>query len=173
MDSTVSGEGLPCSKCGPRTGIDHSNGQRMLEHMGAHILYDSTISRNLEVCDLCLRPAPMCTIYLKKGHGGSKGDGIDMNRSESTPCTNIPIHCPICRPKQPVVSRYSFDAHFRGQHDLAPADFPIQEQLSASETNGLKVIWKNRFQIPKKRNLKKKALPLVISTAHRVGLESQ
>ena len=93
--------------------------------------------------------------------------------TESAPCTNIPIHCPICGPKQPAVSRYSLDAHFRGQHDLAPADFPIREQLSASETNGLKVIWKNRFQIPKKRNLKKKDLPLVISTAHHVGLESE
>ena len=187
MDSTVN-EGFPCSKCGPRTSIDRSNGQRMLEHMGAHILHDSSIPSNLEVCGLCLRPAPMCTLYLKKGRGGSKGYSVDMNRStcvnlirfkyasaatstEIAPCTNIPIHCPLCGPKQPAVWRYSLGAHFQMKHDLQPADFPIRVQQSKSEKNGLEQIWKKRFQIRKKRNLKnKKALPLNISTAHSVGL---
>ena len=187
MDSTVN-EGFPCSKCGPRTSIDRSNGQRMLEHMGAHILHDSSIPSNLEVCGLCLRPAPMCTLYLKKGRGGSKGYSVDMNRStcvnlirfkyasaatstEIAPCTNIPIHCPLCGPKQPAVWRYSLGAHFQMKHDLQPADFPIRVQQSESEKNGLEQIWKKRFQIRKKRNLKnKKALPLNISTAHSVGL---
>jgi hypothetical protein len=111
---------------GPRTSVDHSNGQRMIEHMGVHIVFDSTISRNLEVCGLCLRPAPMCLIYLKKGRGASKGYSVGINRStcinlirfkyasagtstESAPCTNIPVHCPICGPKQPAVWRYSLE----------------------------------------------------------------
>ncbi|KDR76610.1 hypothetical protein GALMADRAFT_139524 [Galerina marginata CBS 339.88] len=187
MDSTIN-DGYPCSKCGPRTGVDRSNGQRMLEHMGAHILHDPSIPNNLEVCGLCLRPAPMCTIYLKKGRGGSKGYSVDMNRStcinlirfryasaatstESAPCTNVPIHCPICGPKQPAVWRYSLYAHFHMKHDLASADFPIQIQRPTSETNGLEEIWKKRFQIPKKRVFKnRKILPLIISTAHSVGL---
>jgi hypothetical protein len=85
MHSTVTGEGFSCSKCGPRTDIDRSNRQRMLEHMGTHILYDSTISRSLQVCGLCLPPTPMCMIYLK-GCGGSKGYSVDMNRSN---CVNL------------------------------------------------------------------------------------
>ena len=133
----------------------------------------------------------MCLIYLKKGRGASKGYSIDINWStcinlirfkyasagtstESAPCTNIPVHCLICGPKQPAVWRYSLEAHFRMRHNLAPADFPVRIQLSTSETEGLKVIWKNRFQMRKKRNLKKKkVLPLVISTAHSVGLGSE
>lgn len=55
-DLPVSGEGSICSKCGPRTGIDRSNAQRILEHMGGHILHDQTISRSQELCGLCLCP---------------------------------------------------------------------------------------------------------------------
>jgi len=135
-------------------------------------------------CIATLRPAGMCAISLKKGCGGLWGYTVDIKRSncinlmrfqyvsagtssESAPCTNIPIICPICNPKSPVIWTYCLDSHFRNHRELVPVDFPIKQQLSTSETEGMRTIWKNRYQIKKKQNLKnKKILPLVISNAH-------
>ena len=55
-----------CSRCGSKTHVVSSKTQHVSEHMGPHILYDSTNLWNQEVCGLCLRPAPMCQIYMKK-----------------------------------------------------------------------------------------------------------
>jgi hypothetical protein len=52
-----------CSRCGPAAKIDWENTQRVLEHMGAHILYDAKLNCTEERCGLCLRPATMCPIY--------------------------------------------------------------------------------------------------------------
>ncbi|KAF8230494.1 hypothetical protein L208DRAFT_1281631, partial [Tricholoma matsutake] len=42
-----------CSLCGPRAQVNQSNGQCILEHMGAHILFDGTIDSNSqELCGL-------------------------------------------------------------------------------------------------------------------------
>jgi hypothetical protein len=107
----------PISKCGPRTSLIRTNAQRIrvIEHMAAHILYDPTIRFHpQEHCGLCLRPSPMCAIYLKKGRGGSRGYKVDMKHSkcvnlirfkyaitatslESSPSTNV--MCPICPPE--------------------------------------------------------------------------
>ena len=38
-----------CSICGSKTHVDSSKTQCVLEHMGAHILYDSANLRNQEV----------------------------------------------------------------------------------------------------------------------------
>ena len=113
---TIGEEGSLCTKCGPRTSLDRTNAQRIIEHMAAHILYDLTIrSHPQEYCGLCLRPSPMCAIYLKKGRGGSRGYNVDMKHSncinlirfkyaiaatssENSPCTNVPVMCIRKRP---------------------------------------------------------------------------
>lgn len=54
------GEGN-CSRCGPSAAkLDWKQTQRVLEHMGAHILFDVTLNASEEYCGLCLRPSPMC-----------------------------------------------------------------------------------------------------------------
>lgn len=60
-------EAHDCAKCGPNVKLNRSNAQRILEHMGAHILHDATLNRSQEVCGLCLRPSPMCRLLVKKG----------------------------------------------------------------------------------------------------------
>ena len=183
---TIGEEGSLCTKCGPRTSLDRTNAQRIIEHMAAHILHDPAIrSHPQEHCGLCLRPSPMCAIYLKKGCGGSRGYNVDMKHSkcvnlirfkyaiaatssENSPCTNVPIMCPICPPKSPAVWTYSLDAHFRDSHNLSRDQFPIKHHLSRSETEGIQIVWENRHQLRKKRNIRgKKVIPLVISNAHR------
>ena len=191
-EQSISSEGSICSKCGPRTSLDRSNAQRILEHMAAHILYDPAVRNpSQELCGLCLRPAPMCTIYLKKGRGASRGYSVNMKdsscmnlirfkyataatSSENSPCSNVPVICPLCPQRAPAVWSYSLDAHFRDRHKLVPAYFPIKIQLSASETEGMKTIWDHKYQLRKKRNLKgKKNLPLDISASHSYGLHGR
>jgi len=104
-----------CPRCSPTVVLDLSQGQRVLEHIGSHILYDPTVIQSTEpLCGLCLRPSQMCQFYLAKGKGAngnlrinqktSKGCLVKMNYSygiaaestASSPCSNVPIHCPIC-----------------------------------------------------------------------------
>ncbi|KAF8234069.1 hypothetical protein L208DRAFT_1263736, partial [Tricholoma matsutake] len=124
-------ETLDCSTCGPRVQVNRSNGQCILEHMGAHILFNSTIDNpnSEELCGLCLRLSPMCRLNLKKGHGATVGYNININSStcinlvrfkcttaacssDASPCSNVPIICPLCPAKSPVVWTYNLCTHF-------------------------------------------------------------
>ena len=124
---------------------------------------------------------------LKKGRGTSQGYTIDMKHSkcvnliqfkyaiaatslENSPCTNVPVICPICSLKSPAVWTYSLDAHFCNSHSLSRDHFPIKHHLSRSEREGIQIVWENQHQVWKKRNIQgKKVLPLVISNAHHYG----
>lgn len=75
-----------CPKCGPTVKLDWKNTPRILEHMGAHILYDATLNSSDEYCGLCLRPTPMCHIYLTKGHGTGGKTSVDRSKSK---CPNL------------------------------------------------------------------------------------
>ncbi|KAF7358011.1 hypothetical protein MVEN_00848200 [Mycena venus] len=67
-----------CSKCTPPVPLDISQGQRILEHCGAHLLYDSSINRQHEHCGLRMRLTPMCVFHLKKSNGKPQ---IDWDKS--------------------------------------------------------------------------------------------
>lgn len=75
-----------CSRCGPAAKIDWENMQRILEHMGSHILYDPKLNHMEERCRLCLRPAAMCPIYVTKGRGVSGKCTVDFTKST---CPNL------------------------------------------------------------------------------------
>ena len=70
----------PCSCCGGELPVQP---QCLLEHVGAHILFDPMVDPALEPCGLCLRPG-QCVFYLKKGKGGQNGQQINYKNS----------HCP-------------------------------------------------------------------------------
>ena len=177
-------EAHDCAKCGPNVKLNRSNAQRVLEHMGAHILHDTTLNHSHEVCGLCLRPSPMCRLLVKKGRGASAGNRVDIDNStcvnlirfnyasaacssESSPCSNVPIVCPLCPPKSPGVWTYSLHAHFRDRHKLVShTQYPMTIHLSQSEKDGMKRIWDARFNVPQPCNLKKKKAVLVLSEAH-------
>jgi hypothetical protein len=179
-----------CLMCGPSVGLNWKKTQRVLEHMGAHILYDAKLNSSEERCGLCLKPAPMCHIYLKKGRGSQAKYSVDQKRSncpnlvrfnymnaatssESSPCSNIPAVCPLCPSGSPAVWRYSLHAHFRERHKLTSvAHYPSRIQLSQSEKDGMQRVWKARFKQHKTYRSKKKLQnpPLTISQAHRSRL---
>jgi hypothetical protein len=171
-----------CSICGPKVKLDRSNAQRVLEHMGAHILYDPTVDG--EACGLCLRPSPMCKLVLKKSRGAEASLSLDLKKStcanlmrfqyssaeqssKSSPCSNVPIICPLCPTQNPAVWTYNLHTHFRVRHKIVnPLQYPAKVLPSESERDAMKKIWDARFDTRKPRNLKNKAVPMIISEAH-------
>lgn len=178
-----------CSRCGPSVKLDQKHAQRVLEHMGAHILYDATMNTSEEYCGLCLRPSPMCQIYVTKGRGTGGRLSVDWSRStcpnlvrfsyksaaqssESSPCSNVPVVCSLCLPGSPAVWTYSIQSHYRIRHRIPSVDnFPTRVELSQSEKDGMKRVWSTRFNQRRSYfSKKKRKTRLAISEAHRSRL---
>jgi hypothetical protein len=182
-----------CSKCTPVVSIDASNGQRVLEHMGGHVLFDPAL-RDLQGCGLCLRPFPICTFYFKKSRGTSAARQIDWTRSqcgnptsfnmatasvskESSPCSNIPVQCSLCDAAGPLIWTYNLASHYRERHSRPAGPFTykptnkgpqVEYITSRQELKWMQAKWDKRFDVAKPRNLKEKVQrrPLFISEAH-------
>ncbi|KAJ7631573.1 hypothetical protein DFH06DRAFT_1189881, partial [Mycena polygramma] len=140
-----------CTKCFPSVPISTKNYQRVLEHNGAHILFDRSISAMDQPCGLCLRPFPMCTFIFLKSAGTAAARQIDWSRStclnplkfqmaaamkssDQSPCTNHLIICPLqCGI---VVWTYNLTAHYRSStHNLKSlANIPVVYRMADSES---------------------------------------
>ncbi|KAG6905140.1 hypothetical protein DXG01_004635 [Tephrocybe rancida] len=178
-----------CPRCSPEVPLDPKLAQRVLAHIGAHVLYDKTIQRKAEPCGLCLKAALMCKIYLTKGKGANGTLKIDKSRSSgcsnlisftysvaaqskpSSPCSNVPLRCPLCPKTGPAVWRYNWKAHFENAHPHATYSVYAQEgELSNFEWSQMKKWWRDRQKVPAKRMKKMKGLtPLEVSTVHISG----
>ena len=86
LNGPISNESSDCLLCGPKAQLNRSNGQRVLEHMGAHILFDNNVGRSQERCGLCLHPSPMCQLIVKKGRGVNASPRLDI---EDSTCINL------------------------------------------------------------------------------------
>ncbi|KAF8890599.1 hypothetical protein BD779DRAFT_1438361, partial [Infundibulicybe gibba] len=122
-----------CPKCRPPFEWDRTKPHRLLEHVGGHILFDSSLDSALEWCGLCMRLSPLCIFYLRKGKGAASSAQIDMERSRCpnllkfsyrsaasstslAPCSNVPISCPLCASDLAAVWKYNMKAHFSKHH---------------------------------------------------------
>jgi hypothetical protein len=179
-----------CPRCLPTVTLDLSQGQRVLEHIGSHILYDPAVIRSIEpLCGLCLRQSQLCQFYLTKGKGAngnlrinhktSKGCLVKMNYSygiaaestASSPCSNVPIHCPICPKTDPAIWKYFMKVHFEEKHKtLDLTKYEHLWKLSNFERSEMKKIWIKRGKVTAKRTRKLKVPPLVISENHRARI---
>jgi hypothetical protein len=180
-----------CSRCGASVKLDWKNTQCVLEHMGAHILYDTSLNPSEERCGLCLRPAPMCQLYLTKGRGTAGKRSVDRSKSkcpnlvrfnyknaaqssERSPCSNVPVDCTLCPAGSPAVWTYSLHSHYRERHRLSPVHFPVRVETSQSEKDGMKRVWNSRFKQRGSYRTKRRKLghnsSLSISEAHRSRL---
>jgi len=176
-----------CPLCtSPSISLDLEHGQRVLEHIGAHVLFDRSVNRTEEPCGLCLRPAAICHYYLKKGKGARGSLKIDQEKTrscptkpklsygvasmstKSSPCSNIPIICPLCSKLDPAVWRYNIKYHFIRAHPNADLKkYTNLWDLENFEILEMKKKWADRHRVMAKRGKKSKAAPLVISDAHR------
>jgi hypothetical protein len=125
-----------CTLCSPVVILNLSQNQRILEHTPAHILHDPKVERTMEPCGLCLCPAPLCQFFLKKGKGAnwtlkidkymgcplkpSFSYGVASKSSSFSPCSNVPIACPLCPEKGvPAVWKYNMKDRMQNVHKMA------------------------------------------------------
>ncbi|KAH8995049.1 hypothetical protein EDB86DRAFT_2804872 [Lactarius hatsudake] len=174
-----------CPGCPQTVHLDKSNGQRVLAHIGSHVLHDMSIDRSLEPCGLCLRPATLCTIYLtrrsaRNGHWTPRYSGTvpcpnatsfsyaaAMVSSESSPCSNVPILCSYCPDGSPAVWRYNMQSHLQNRHrGVDPDKHRDLWVLTREEVTAMADIWKHHLKQPKRRCKGKQKLPLKLSEAH-------
>lgn len=120
-----------CPQCSPTITLDLSQGQRVLEHIGAHVIHDPGIASSMPLCGLCLCPAPLCQFFLKKDKGAHASlainhtilrgcliklkysYGVASESTSSSPCSNVPMHCPLCPKTDPAVWCYFLKIHFQ------------------------------------------------------------
>ena len=175
---------LTCPNCQPIVTFDQSRRPRAVEHIGAHILHDSLVDRLSEPCGLCLRPAPLCKIVLKKAKGKKGNLAIDMNASscpnlmkfsiaiaaecsEKSPCTNRPMICPHCDDSESsqVVWSYNFRLHLIRKHPSIPLeDYSDVFTLTKLKKDGMKCVWERRLKQRKVRRKSQRA-PLLGNTS--------
>jgi len=174
--------------------LDLTQAQRVLEHIGAHILFDSSVSEMSEPCGLCLQPSAVCQYYMKKGKGALGTPKIDYDRSQgcatkckfsyavasrstsSSPCSNVPLSCPVCPKNSPAVWRYNFGYHAKTSHPgLSASDTNYKSiyELAVSEREEMLKIWERRENVSVKRPRKSNFPPLVISDAHRASIPTR
>jgi len=177
-----------CTRCQTVIAFNPKHRQCIIEHSGAHILFDPSIDHTLEPCRLCLHPAPLCKIYLRKTKGWAGNIAINMRASScsnlvkfsvtvatefsnSSPCTNHPLHCPYCPDSSPAVWSYTFHKHLTRFHSTASLeDNETIWAVSGLEEERMKQIWDDRLKQPLKACRKAQCPPSVISETHRTHL---
>jgi hypothetical protein len=140
-----------------------------------------------------LRPAPLCQFFLTKGKG-SKGKpkinyrlskGCPMlvkysyhvasQSSPASPCSNVPVQCPICPSTDAAVWRYSLKPHFNVKHKTLTSSGKYDHlwKLSNFEMTEMKKFWAKRATTTTKRTRKSKIPPLVVSEDHRAQIPAR
>ena len=97
--------------------------------------------------------------------------GIAAESTASSPCSNVPIHYPICPKNDPAIWKYFMRVHFEEKHKTF--DLTKYERLwkpSNFERSEMKKIWTRRGKVTMKRTKKSKIPPLIISESHRARI---
>ncbi|KAF9455979.1 hypothetical protein BDZ94DRAFT_1302808 [Collybia nuda] len=174
-----------CPNCSPTFLFDPKQGQHILSHIGAHILYDVKVDRAAEPCGLCLQPSSKCQFVLVKGKGAKGGlriksvspkpcanmlnfaYGVAVKSTTSLPCSNVPIKCPLCSYDAPAIWHYNMKNHFTRAHPSAePSKYKTLWTLDNFEKEEMKKVWAARLKVPVKQNKKPNTPALVISQVH-------
>ncbi|KAF7792170.1 hypothetical protein EIP86_003200 [Pleurotus ostreatoroseus] len=151
--------------------------------LGAHILHDTKMRDADNPCGFCLRTGGSCVIYLEKKSAGSLR--IDKKLSQcpnlrtlslkvaaeytpKSPCTNLPLACPLCPKSATAVWKYNLRAHIRSKHPSANCELPEYRQLyniGADERTLLKAVLLKPTRKPRKKS-KRHAGILKVSDLH-------
>ncbi|KAH9032123.1 hypothetical protein EDB85DRAFT_1890789 [Lactarius pseudohatsudake] len=175
-----------CPVCRLAIPWDLSKPHKILEHVATHILFDNTLNTTTELCGLCMRPSTLCAFYLRKGKGPGSASQIDERTSRcpnltgklfylaaatertNSPCTNVPITCPLCPSTSTAVWKYNLKTHLAQMHpSTKDGDYQDLYVISESEKAALKILWDKQHKISSRRRKHKVAsTPLAISEVH-------
>ncbi|KAF8234260.1 hypothetical protein L208DRAFT_1182165, partial [Tricholoma matsutake] len=129
-----------CAHC-PDSHIMNLTSPKLFMHMGAHILHDSHLKDADNQCGLCLNQGTLCVCLVKRGRSG---DQIDMvisqcpniykiylkhvvKFSKKSPCTNVPLWCPLCPKVSDAIWKYNLQLHLSKVH--SSADVSLYQNL--------------------------------------------
>jgi hypothetical protein len=150
-------ESAKCLCCQPPVPCDPDRVHKVLSHVGAHILFDKSLDLTLELCGLCLRPLPNCIFYLRKGKGTGSSCQVDHRKTRcpnlrrfaylsaateapNSPCTNVPIICPLCPSSAGTIWKYNAQIHFSKHHpSTVLSDHLYNITISTSEQAALQM----------------------------------
>jgi hypothetical protein len=157
------------------------------------VLFDAHVHQNREPCGFCLCTDTACQLSLVKKHSGNQeGQKIDMKASScpklskmsyksaaeykpKSPCTNVPVYCPLCSDRAPAIWKYNLEAHLRRVHpDAEPERYKNKWFIGDTEKAAMQTIW-DRICKPRASKGKKRAQKaLAISEGHasRLALRS-
>lgn len=128
---------LPDRRCDRCPNMALPTGPKLLLHNAAHILTEPELAEQ-SPCGFCLRTNGECRIVLQPG----KANKIDSGKSvcknlikiqlrkagtylQTSPCTNIPMKCPLCPPDADAVWRYNLRQHIEVRH---PGYSPVSHE---------------------------------------------
>ncbi|KZW00912.1 hypothetical protein EXIGLDRAFT_666731 [Exidia glandulosa HHB12029] len=182
-DSVVGVDKLKCTHC-KSSKIKIDGVSDLLNHNAAHLLYDPKFKKSVEYCGFCLDGGGLCRFHLLKPGGvDAKGQQVNVEAStcsklqkfsyaaaakskKSSPSSNIPMPCPVCKDPAPVVWRYNLAQHIAQHHRNEDVSrFKHLWTLSREEKDGLSKVWD---RVTNARNTRaSKAMPtLKLSDAH-------
>jgi hypothetical protein len=80
--------------------------------------------------------------------------GIAAESTASSPCSNVPIHCPCCPKADPAIWKYFMKVHFEEKHKtLNLTKYEYLWKLSNFERSEMKKIWTKRGKVTTKRTI--------------------
>jgi hypothetical protein len=90
--------------------------------------------------------------------------------SVKSPCSNIPLRCPLCHQADPAVWKYNLRAHLIHVHQCK--DVSIYEQLYAITDDEIVLMKGSYLSKPRRSRAKKSVKVIAVSEAHstRVSL---
>ncbi|KZS88961.1 hypothetical protein SISNIDRAFT_417371 [Sistotremastrum niveocremeum HHB9708] len=180
-----------CDYCPSPPQINWQSVQAVVSHMGSHVLHDPNFDRKIPVCGGCLKPLPTCHLVFRKASGTQKKEQLDVPRcvgcrifrvggiesfkyeyaaksSKRSPCSNVPLKCPVCPADAPLVWKYSLEAHLRRDHQVDAEHYRSKYEITQEEKDRMKKAYEDRG---KGRVQKSKPAPtLRISAAHSSSL---
>ena len=175
---------MKCLHCQPPVPWDPDRVHKVLEHISAHLLFDKSLDLTLELCGLCLRPAPNCVFYLRKGKGAGSLCQVDDRKSHcpnlrrfayasaatealNAPCTNVPIVCPLCPSSGAAIWKYNAGINFSKHHPtVIPTELLKNVTISKSECAALQLRWEKRHSTRKRQPKENRTPLLVIADQH-------
>jgi hypothetical protein len=146
-----------------------------------HILHDPSLKDAFNPCGFCLNTGGLCSIRVTKGKGKKGALVVDPLKSrcpnvaklsitaaskysDTSPCTNHPLECPLCQEGADLVWKYNLPSHIQKVHPTATLEeYEYLYAVGASERAKLKTLYSAK---PRHSKKKKQVIDIKISEAH-------